>query len=144
MQELRRRDWLLLLFDRTPRPLDRVRIQKAMFLFAQRSKAPGGEKYEFVPYSYGPFSFQIYPDLDRLLAEGLLKAELSPGLSSPLYSLAPLGEEGLKDLRTAAPPHRMALLHKLREYVMAYDFSTLLTNIYRLYPEYATRSVFNS
>lgn len=50
MQELRRRDWLLLLFDRTPRPLDRVRIQKAMFLFAQRSKAPGGEKYEFVPY----------------------------------------------------------------------------------------------
>ena len=62
--DLHPRDWLLLLFDGAGEPLDRVRIQKSMFLFAERSKAPGGEKYRFTPYHYGPFSFDIYPDLD--------------------------------------------------------------------------------
>lgn len=136
------RDWLLLLFDGADRPIDRVRIQKAMFLFAQRSQAPAGEKYHFQPYHYGPFSFEIYPDLEKLIAEGLIRGEQVPWLSSPVYSLTPVGHDQLEKLRSHAPDPRVALLRNVREFVTVRNFNNLLKDIYALYPEYAARSVF--
>lgn len=88
---LGRQDWLLLLFDGAEPPLDRVRIQKSMFLFAERSRAVDSEKYSFTPYHYGPFSFEIYPDLDRLVREGLLRQELVSASPSPRYVLTATG-----------------------------------------------------
>jgi len=138
------KDWLLLLFSDSRKPLDRVRVQKAMFLFAERSKAPSDQKYAFRPYNYGPFSFRIYPDLERLVSERLLNAEVVPWLSSPVYSLTAKGERVVDELRNEAPPERLALLHRMREYVVERDFNTLLRDIYRLYPAYAKHSVFRS
>src|SRR3989442_16044789 len=87
-------DWLLLLFGTDDQPLDRVRIQKTMFLCARRSKAAEPEKYQFKPYHYGPFSFDIYPDLDRMVHAGLLREEPpAAGLSSPGYALTAAGAE---------------------------------------------------
>ncbi len=136
------RDWLLLLFDGAPEPLDRVRIQKSMFLFAERSKAPGGEKYRFTPYHYGPFSFDIYPDLDDLLAQGLLRLEVNPTLGSPRYSLTGTGRQAMDGLRASVPARRLDVLRSLRDWVTARSFSALLDDVYRLYPQYAVNSVF--
>lgn len=135
-------DWLLLLFDGAPGPLDRVRIQKSLFLFAERSKALGSEKYEFVPYHYGPFSFAIYPDLDRLVERGLLRFELEAAASSPRYALTGAGARAVAELRTSAPSERLDLLRSLRDWVTRRSFRSLLHDVYRLYPEYAVNSVF--
>lgn len=139
---LRPRDWLLLLFDGAPRPLDRVRIQKSLFLFAERSKALGSEKYHFVPYHYGPFSFDIYPDLDRLVAEGLLRLEVETTSTSPRYALTAAGAAGVEELRRSAPSERIDLLRSLRDWVMERSFRSLLNDLYRLYPLYAVNSIF--
>src|SRR5260370_36172237 len=75
MAAIDRRDWLLLLFDDSSRPIDRVRIQKTMFLFAERSHAGADQKSTFEPYLYGPFSFHIYPYLGQLVAAEILREE---------------------------------------------------------------------
>jgi uncharacterized protein YwgA len=139
---LQPRDWLLLLFDGAGQPLERVRIQKSLFLFAERSKAPAGEKYDFVPYHYGPFSFGIYPDLDRLVEQGLLRVELEGSSSSPRYSLTGAGARAVEERGPSAPAERRDLLRSLREWVTERSFRTLLNDVYRLYPEYAVNSVF--
>jgi hypothetical protein len=139
---LRPRDWLLLLFDGAQEPLDRVRIQKSMFLFAERSKAPDGEKYEFTPYHYGPFSFAIYPDLDALVAGGALRVEPDPASALPRYSLTGAGAADVALLRAQAPAERLGLLAGLRGWVVARSFGALLDDVYRMYPQYAVRSVF--
>lgn len=136
------RDWLLLLFDGASRPLERVRIQKSLFLFAERSKAVGSEKYDFVPYHYGPFSYAIYPDLDALVEKGLVRVEPGTTSSSPRYSLTGAGARAVEELRCAAPPDRLELLRSLREWVTERSFRTLLNDVYRLYPDYAVNSVF--
>jgi uncharacterized protein YwgA len=139
---LRPRDWLLLLFDGAEQPLDRVRIQKSMFLFAERSKAPDSEKYAFTPYHYGPFSFDLYPDLDRLVGDGLLRQESDPRSSSPRYSLTSAGRQTAAHLQQDAPADRAALLRALRDWVTARPFGVLLDDLYRMYPRYAVNSVF--
>ena len=139
---LRPRDWLLLLLDGAQQPLDRVRIQKSMFLFAERSKAPDSEKYSFRPYHYGPFSFDLYPDLDGLVRDGLLRQESDPRSSSPRYSLTSTGRQTAAHLRQRAPADRVALLQALRDWVTARSFGVLLDDLYRMYPAYAVNSVF--
>jgi len=139
---LRPSDWLLLLFDGAARPLDRVRIQKSLFLFAERSKAPTSEKYAFVPYHYGPFSFEIYPDLDRLVAQGLLRLEVETVSTSPRYALTATGAASVEELRAAAPSERLDLLRSLRDWVTERSFRNLLNDLYRLYPLYAVNSIF--
>lgn len=138
----RPRDWLLLFVDGSPEPIDRVRIQKGMFLFSQRSKAPVDQKYLFRPYKYGPFSFELYPDLDDMVREGLLQEERVALMSSPGYSPTATGRDAANMLAHHALPGRMKLLAGLLSYVRERDFAKLLNDIYSLYPEYATRSVF--
>ena len=66
-----RRDWLLLLVGlRTEGPdaaLDPVRSQKGMFLLRQRGILDDTESYEFTPYHYGPYSFELRSDLEALV-----------------------------------------------------------------------------
>lgn len=134
------RDWLLILLDGADQPLDRIRIQKAMFLFAQVSKAPAEEKYTFRPYHYGPFSFAIYPDLEDLVRLGLIRAEAAG--NSVCYLLTTTGQTELAKFRARLPHARAVLLRSLRDWVMQRDFRRLLTDIYRLYPDYAVNSIF--
>jgi hypothetical protein len=122
--------------------MDRVRVQKALFLFAQRSKAPDEQKYKFVPYRFGPFSWDIYPDLDRLVLAGLLTQEAVSWMSSPVYTLTRRGRTKADELAAEAPPRRYELLMDLRQFVTERSFSELLNDIYDLYPSFAKESVF--
>jgi hypothetical protein len=142
MPTLERRDWLLLLFLGSSEPIDRVRIQKTMFLFSERSQAPALEKYSFEPYLYGPFSFALYPELDQLVQAGWLREEMQSGRRSPRYLLTSSGVSRATELSVVPPAERLELLHGLREWVMARPFAKLLRDIYSMYPDYARRSVF--
>ena len=137
---LRPRDRLLLLFDGARKPIDRVRIQKSMFLFAQQSKAPDHEKYAFEPYDYGPFSAAIYPDLERLNASDLIRRDESG--RSPAYALTTLGVAATSKLAARVPAERLKVLQGIRDWVMARTFEQLLTDVYAMYPKFAVRSVF--
>jgi len=115
-----------------------------MFLFSERSKAPAEQKYSFQPYNYGPFSFEIYPDLDWLFEQGIVEQAPVPWMSSPVYSLTKKGREAVEQVRKVADAGRLTLLHRLRDFVLARTFNSLLKEIYRLYPEFAKNSVFKS
>jgi len=136
------RDWLLLSLSGTGQPVDRIRLQKTLFLFSKRSKVPPAEQYTFQPYLYGPFSFQLYPDLDRLVLEGLVRADRLDRTTSPGYSLTRAGQARAERLAQQAPKARVRALTSIRAWVVAQSFRSLLENVYRLYPEYASKSVF--
>ena len=80
-QETSRPDWALLLIANEalgvegPETLDPVRIQKGMFLLSMRGPRGAGDLYRFRPYNWGPFSSDLYGDLDFLVATGALTRE---------------------------------------------------------------------
>lgn len=141
---LSRQDWLLLSLYGAKAPVDRVRLQKTLFLFSMRSKVPAAEQYKFEPYLYGPFSFQLYPDLDKLVAVGWLRQEPLAGTTSPGYSLTAVGTSVAAQLAAKAPEARVRVLSDIREWVQAQSFRSLLVNVYRLYPTFAVKSVFRA
>ncbi len=54
--------------------VDRMRTVKEMFLISQFT-----DSYDFVPYSYGPFSFEMYNDIRKLEEKGYVR-ETEKGL----------------------------------------------------------------
>ena len=57
--------------------ISRIKLVKMMFLISRDMKS-----YEFVPYKYGPFSFEMYHDLTKLEKAGFLlqsKDHAAPG-----------------------------------------------------------------
>lgn len=134
-----RRDWLLLLIGDG---LDPIRIQKGMFLFAMEAPAPAGEKYEFEPYNWGPFSPPIYADLEALQLKGLVEREQIPGASYYRYRLTPKGETAAG--RLTAAPAALATMRSIRETIRGLGFNALLRQVYAKYPEFAVNSLFKA
>jgi len=135
---LRKRDWLLLsITDR----MEPIQIQKTLFKFAMESDAPNEEKYDFVPYNWGPCSFDIYPDLERLRAEGLIELEAS-GRGWDAYKPTTQGLEQMDKLRQTASANVLLEIDAAREYVRSRGFKKLLSDVYKQYPDFATKSLF--
>jgi uncharacterized protein YwgA len=140
-----RRDWLLLYvaLKGAPQGLDPVRIQKGMFLFAHEADVPEEERYDFGPYMYGPMSSQVYTDIERLEAEGLIRGEPVPGYTWKRYTATPPGIDVARNL-LAEDAHAAASrkLFEIKQDVASKTFNALLKDVYARYPNYATRSVF--
>ncbi|MBK5218926.1 MAG: hypothetical protein JJE35_03955 [Thermoleophilia bacterium] len=69
-----KRDWLIFLLaykGENGSALDPVCIQKGMFLLSQEGVIPESERYEFEPYHYGPYSFELREDADNLVRQNL-------------------------------------------------------------------------
>jgi hypothetical protein len=58
-ERVNRSDWLLLLLafkaESDSPALDPIRVQKGMFLVAEEGGLPAEERYDFTPYSWGPY-----------------------------------------------------------------------------------------
>src|SRR3954454_5138007 len=51
------------------RPVQRVELMKWCFLLRHESASAGGNAfYDFVPYKFGPFSFALYQEIEKLQA----------------------------------------------------------------------------
>jgi uncharacterized protein len=136
---------LLISFEGAPRGLDPVRLQKAMFLFAQEADAPAEQKYDFGPYNYGPMSRDIYADVDELVAQGLVERTPVEGQSWSRYRPTSRGvDAGRALLGQAMTRHPDAAKHlfETKQSVASRTFESLLEDVYARYPDYATRSVF--
>jgi uncharacterized protein (DUF488 family) len=54
--------------------IDRLVLTKWAFLLRHESESRGGNSfYDFVPYHFGPFSFGLYQEADKLVSLGYLK-----------------------------------------------------------------------
>ena len=131
-------DWLLLAVDDKMEP---IQIQKTLFKFAMEAGAPSGETYTFVPYNWGPCSFEIYDDLGVMRETNLMEF-IPSGRGWNLYQLTEAGKEKKHVLREQAQPTILENMDAAREYVMSRSFETLLSDIYKDYPQFATASLF--
>ncbi len=137
---MERIEMLLAFIGASEQPVDPIRVMKGLFLFAQESKAAGVPKYEFVPYSYGPCSFEIYKDLDRLF-DGRLIEKRQGDATWAEYCVTVEGQH----MVSSFAKHEPAVVGELgvfREFVSSRDFRTLLTDVYAKYPAFAVKSVF--
>jgi uncharacterized protein YwgA len=140
-----RRDWLLLAIAIDADGLDPIRVQKAMFLFAQEGGRPVGERYSFVAYNYGPMSPGVYRDVEALVRRGLLERRPVEGQRWSRLAATGAGQawaRGRLEAIAAREPEAVARLRQIRRTVQALDFAGLLDIVYGRYPEYAERSVF--
>jgi uncharacterized protein len=143
---MNRRDWLLVLLGQPmTAPLDPVRLQKCLFLLSQEADLPLDERYAFEPYDYGPFSPQIYADLDGLLQQGLVEQLDTPGYTWKRYQASSQGLARVAELQQQANEgdrRGLARLQELKRQVLGLSFNQLLRYVYGRYPDYARNSVF--
>jgi uncharacterized protein YwgA len=142
-----RQDWLLLLLALrdASRALDPVRMQKGMFLLAQERNIPAHQRYNFEPYDYGPFSSQIYSDLEDLVLRGLVDEIPAPGYTWSQYKASEIGIDTARQILEDLPSglvDDVQWLEALKRDVLSLDFRSLLHHVYESHPEFATKSVF--
>jgi uncharacterized protein (DUF488 family) len=65
-----RRKIIFALLEQFEGELDKIRLQKLLFLFTQRQKKV--KAYDFVPYKYGCYSFSANADLTAMVRRGML------------------------------------------------------------------------
>ena len=90
-----------------------VQLQKCLFLVGRKHKEEVGEDfYEFIAYSYGPFSEAIYQDAAILASEGLVFIERPFG-GFAKYTITAQGAQRARQLRMEGPSPAIEYLRKL-------------------------------
>ena len=135
---MEKHDWLLLAIGDTMEP---IQIQKTLFKFAKESGVPEKERYTFIPYNWGPCSLEIYDDLGQLRDNGLVEFVPS-GRGWNLYHLTEASVKKANKLREEVNHTLIKKLEVARSYVTSRDFETLLSDIYKDYPDFAAESLF--
>ena len=64
-----RRKIILALIQLLGGELEKIRIQKLLFLYSQKKKNP---EYEFIPYKFGCYSFSANADLNTMVKNSSL------------------------------------------------------------------------
>ena len=108
---------LFLLINNKSR-MSKLRLVKLMFLISKRIPL-----YYFVPYKYGPFSFQLYHDLSRLEKDGFVSID----------------DDSVHLLKADIPSvdHKIKNIVRMNsEKYSALDDKMLLDYIYEEHPEY--------
>lgn len=71
---LNRQKALLHFIKLAGRPVSRYELTKWSFLLRHESESAGGSAfYDFLPYQYGPFSFALYQELDKLESQNYIQ-----------------------------------------------------------------------
>lgn len=125
--------------------IDPVRIMKGLFLFSKETPVDWVDmeaRYSFRAYHYGPCSFEIYSDLEWLESLGHIKSSEVLGRSWKYYSMTAQGRELVGRLVQKFDARAVSYLEKIREFVEAQSFRSLLDVVYSRYPDFAVNSVF--
>lgn len=144
---------LALMYANDRQPIEgRTRLQKMVFLLQkelEKSDRKGvmGERYEFIPYDYGPFSKELYDDLDELIDDQFVddeEEELQSGKVKYIYEIEEEGQE-LVNSQSVEWEEVRAVLEFAREIKEEYNemlLSELIELVYSDYPDYAEKSVY--
>lgn len=121
-----------------------VQIQKALFLASDkvRDAFDRHSQYDFQPYDYGPFDWQVYADIENLERRGLARIFQMPGERWRTYAATDQGRFEGQKLTRRLRPDQLEVLQKIVNLVRSLSFNDLVSAIYRGYPEMRARSVF--
>jgi uncharacterized protein YwgA len=142
---VKKRDWLILLLaykGEGGSALDPVRIQKGIFLLSQEAVIPPAERYRFQPYHYGPYSFELRSDADRLVLAGLAERLEVRGYTWGRYRLTEKGVTHAIDLIEQSGGAIAQHVYEVKRAITSQNFGALLRDVYSRYPEFAKNSVF--
>lgn len=114
---------LLQLFDGQ---LDKIRLQKLLFLFTQQRKKP---EYDFIPYRFGCYSYSANADITAMINKGLLY-----GNEKQFEKIDKT--DYLKQLRTTD----LTLLQEIKANYGRMNANALMKHTYLNYPFYAIKS----
>lgn len=123
-----------------------TRMQKLVFLVQRSEEDKNVGEYEFIPDDYGPFSKQLYDDLDQLVRNGYVKrrGEKTPaGNEKQVYEITDKGETYLEVLDTSGEFEDEAPLDTIEKVKEEYNYLPLLKllkSVYNEYPEMAVNS----
>ncbi len=122
-------------------PLDRIRMQKAVFLLVQRGSSAWRTLYSFQPYNWGPYSPQLASDIRGLTQDGMVEVEHAPGSRYGRYRTTGRGEIAMQDIWERLSDPEREFIRSVRAYVTQRSFTQLLREVYAAYPNYATASL---
>lgn len=124
----------------------RTRLQKLLFLIQKQAESDNEvefeQSYEFIAYDYGPFSKEIYDDIERLSRRGLIEEDpqrLDDGVIKYNYKLTEKGkaiaaERGLLE-------NLPDVFNNIISEFADEELDEIIDYVYSEYPEYAENSV---
>ncbi|MGE6221090.1 DUF488 family protein [Nubsella zeaxanthinifaciens] len=122
-----RRKIILALLELFGGELEKIRLQKLLFLFSQQQTKP---EYEFIPYKYGCYSYSANADLTTMVAKSMLIENTSSFVKSDKTSYLKLLklEDKLK-------------LNSIKSLYGAMNSDALMKHTYKNFPYWAINSV---
>ncbi len=126
-----------------PFPLDRIRMQKAVFLLTQRGSAEWATLYRYEPYNWGPYSSALAQHVDELVFTGRIGVEKHAGGRYGSYQVTALGQQDALEAWVGLDPREQKFVRDVRAFVTNRSFQRLLRDVYAAFPEYATKSQFS-
>lgn len=129
------------------RPLSRVQLQKAVFLFQEQLPEDilpplTPQRYQFEKYNFGAFCKDVYLDAYKLSEQGL--ALVQPASRRDFKSVAATEHVAhhVSSVLRNMPFEVYVQARKIVEWVLQQDFDGLVSEVYSQYPEYKERSIF--
>lgn len=120
-----------------------VQMQKLLFLIdRQIPERVGGPYFRFEPYHYGPFDRDVYNELDLLAERGLVAIEYNA--SPRTFALTAEGGAWGDAALSGLPPNARDFIVRASNFVRAQSFSSLVSAIYKAFPDMRANSVFQS
>ena len=107
--------------------LEKIRLQKLLFLLTKRQQKP---EYEFIPYKFGCFSYSANADLTAMAGRGIL-------VESETHFKYAENEDYIKSLKDTD----RTILQQVKGLYGALDSNALMVHTYNKYPYYAINSL---
>jgi len=123
-----------------------TRFQKLVFMAQKETPSLQTESYEFDSYDYGPFSKELYDDIDRLVRNGYIDRsveETGNGNEKHIYSITEKGRNYIRQIlesETGRDDLAVEELRQLKEEYNEMPILQLIRLIYNRYPSYAEDS----
>ena len=143
---------LALMYAGDGEPIEgRTRLQKLVFLMQKRLEEAGEDPlqtddYEFIPYDYGPFSKELYDDLDEIMARNMVEGReenLDEDKVKYDYKIQEDGEQWVRDQLAKEEAQRvLRLAEEIKDEYGDVYLSDLIDEVYSRYPKYAENSIY--
>ena len=118
-----------------------VQVQKLFFLLDKNiPQLIDGPLFDFQPYNYGPFDKNVYRTIEELSEEGLV--EINPAFSMLTYRLTSEGQNEGEKIFNSLDPVAQKYINEISNFVLTHSFSSLVSAIYKAYPDMRQNSVF--
>jgi hypothetical protein len=128
-----RRKLILALLQMFGGKLDKIRLQKLLFLFTQNQAKPdshnSGTSYDFIPYRFGCYSYSANADMTAMVRKGILAEDENHFEKKD-------GTDYLGQLKSGD----VKLLHEVKANYGKMGTTALMKCTYTKYPFYATKS----